>query len=103
MVNKATVGRAGPRFELSVERGKIREFARATGSSSPEYLDAANPVVPPTFLATVVFWQPPEAAAHLTFYGLIEGCPELEKVRHSFIGPQKPSAALPSQALDGRL
>jgi hypothetical protein len=61
VVNKATVGRAGPRFELSVERGKIREFARATGSSSPEYLDAANPLVPPTFLATVVFWQPPEA------------------------------------------
>ena len=62
MVNKEMVGRDGPGFEMVVERGKIREFARATGSSSAEYLDAADAVVPPTFLATVVFWQPPEAA-----------------------------------------
>jgi N-terminal half of MaoC dehydratase len=48
---------------MAVERGKIREFARATGSSSPEYLEGPVPVVPPTFLATVAFWQPPEAAA----------------------------------------
>ena len=62
MVNKEMVGRQGPRFEMQVERGKIREFARATGSSSPDYLDAPDAVVPPTFLTTVVFWQPPEAA-----------------------------------------
>jgi N-terminal half of MaoC dehydratase len=62
VVNKEMVGRQGPRFEMHVERGKIREFARATGSSSPEYLDAPDAVVPPTFLTTVVFWQPPEAA-----------------------------------------
>ena len=62
MVNKATVGRTGPRFEMGVERGKIREFARATGSSSPEYVDVTDPVIPPTFLTSVVFWQPPEAA-----------------------------------------
>ena len=62
MVNKAMVGRSGPRFEMAVERGKIREFARATGSSSPEYLEGPDPVVPPTFLTSVVFWQPAEAA-----------------------------------------
>ena len=62
MVNKDAVGRSGPRFEVAIERGKIREFARATGSSSPEYLDAPDPVVPPTFLTTASFWQPPEEA-----------------------------------------
>ncbi len=61
MVNKNTVGREGPRFEMVVERGKVREFARATGSSNPDYLDDPEPLSPPTFLTTVAFWQPPEA------------------------------------------
>jgi hypothetical protein len=43
-----------------VERGKIREFARATGSQNPDYLETERPVVPPTFLTTTFFWQPPE-------------------------------------------
>ena len=61
MVNKDMVGRTGPKFDMVVERGKIREFARATGSASPAYLDDPSPVSPPTFLTTVAFWQPPEA------------------------------------------
>jgi hypothetical protein len=63
MANKDAVGMSTPTFEMTVERGKIREFARATGSSSPEYVDAADAVIPPTFLTTVAFWQPPDAAA----------------------------------------
>jgi len=63
MANKNAVGREGPNFEMWVERGKIREFAVATGSANPEYVDVVDPVVPATFLTTVVFWQPPEAAA----------------------------------------
>jgi len=62
VVNHAMVGRSGPRFEMAVERGKVREFARATQSASPDYLDVADPAIPPTFLATVAFWSPPEAA-----------------------------------------
>jgi hypothetical protein len=61
VVNKNIVGREGPKFELVVERGKIREFARATGSTNADYLDDPEPVSPPTFLTTVAFWQPPEA------------------------------------------
>lgn len=61
MVNKNMVGREGPRFDMVVERGKIREFARATGSSAAAYLDDAEPVSPPTFLTTVAFWQPDAA------------------------------------------
>src|ERR1700751_4621250 len=61
VVNKDMVGRQGPRFDMVVERGKIREFARATASARPQYLDDAEAVSPPTFLTTVAFWQPPEA------------------------------------------
>jgi hypothetical protein len=62
MVNKQAVGLEGPVFELAIERGKVREFARATQSAHPEYVEDPEPPIPPTFLTTVVFWQPPEAA-----------------------------------------
>jgi MaoC dehydratase-like protein len=58
VVNKNMVGREGPKFDMVVERGKVREFARATGSSAADYLDAPDPVSPPTFLTTSAFWQP---------------------------------------------
>jgi len=63
VANKDAVGRQGPEFELTVERGKIREFAKATQSGAPGYLDVEDPVIPPTFLTSVNFWQPPEEAA----------------------------------------
>jgi N-terminal half of MaoC dehydratase len=43
---------------MPIERGKIREFAVATGAARPAYLDDPKAPVPPTFLATVVFWRP---------------------------------------------
>jgi hypothetical protein len=51
-------GRVLARFEMVVERGKIREFARATGSTNPAYLEDEQPPVPPTFLASAAHWQP---------------------------------------------
>jgi hypothetical protein len=48
-----------PGFTMPVERGKIREFAVATGSAADEYLSDPAPVIPPTFLRTSVFWTPP--------------------------------------------
>src|SRR5690606_27496333 len=54
-------GRRGGRmsFEVPIERGKIREFARATGSSNPAY-DAPDAVIPPTFLTVAGnFWATP--------------------------------------------
>ncbi|HEY2427898.1 MAG TPA: MaoC family dehydratase N-terminal domain-containing protein [Acidimicrobiales bacterium] len=62
MANKDAVGREGPEFVMWIERGKIREFARATGSDAPEYGEA-DAVSPPTFLTTARFWEPPEARA----------------------------------------
>ncbi len=44
-------------FELCVERGKIREFARATLSTHPGYRQDEQPVSPPTFLTTMFFWE----------------------------------------------
>lgn len=63
MANKEAVGRQGPAFEMTIERGKVREFARATGSTNPRYLDDRQPPVPPTFLTSSTFWQPPDAAS----------------------------------------
>ena len=57
MVDFTAVGRTGTPFRLDLERGKIREFARATRSDNPAYWRDERPVVPPTFLTTQMFWQ----------------------------------------------
>ncbi|GAA4487835.1 FAS1-like dehydratase domain-containing protein [Microbacterium panaciterrae] len=59
MANLNAVGTTGETFVLEVERGKIREFARATKSDNPAYLEREVPVAPPTFLTVASFWQPP--------------------------------------------
>jgi MaoC dehydratase-like protein len=56
------VGIEGEQFELVVERGKIREFARATHAEDASYVDDPAPVIPPTFLMTAAHWAPHEAA-----------------------------------------
>lgn len=47
-------------FTMPIERGKVREFAHATGSSAPEYLSDLAPPVPPAFLRSAAFWEPEE-------------------------------------------
>ena len=44
-------------FEMPIERGKVREFARATHSANPAYGEP-EPVIPPTFLVTAMGWEP---------------------------------------------
>jgi hypothetical protein len=56
-MNHEAVGKVGETFELDVERGKIREFARAVKSEHPAYLTGTEPVVPPTFLSTILHWE----------------------------------------------
>ncbi len=53
----ALIGKALFEFDIPVERGKIREFAAATGATDPVY-QGPNPPVPPTFLATAMHWEP---------------------------------------------
>ena len=57
MVDKAALGQAGEPFAMPIERGKIREYARAIGSSHPDYIDVDDPVVPAHFLTTTFFWE----------------------------------------------
>jgi acyl dehydratase len=59
-VNKSVVGKEYPPFPVTVEREKIKEFARAIGDANPFYLDdrvgAASEwgalIAPPTFAIT---------------------------------------------------
>jgi len=59
-INKSLVGREYPPYAVTVERGKIKEFARAIGDANPLYLDdrvgAASEwgdvIAPPTFAVT---------------------------------------------------
>jgi len=46
------IGLTGPDYEMDIERGKIRNFARAMNAPIPEFLDGRNPVIPATFLVT---------------------------------------------------
>jgi hypothetical protein len=63
MVNREALGVQGEPFEVRVEYGKVREFARATMTADPAYLDTALPVVPPTFLITAGFqWAGPTSS-----------------------------------------
>jgi hypothetical protein len=58
MVDKSVIGLTDEPVEMVVERGKVREFASATKSSNPAYLDDPQPVSEPTFLVTAAFWTP---------------------------------------------
>jgi MaoC dehydratase-like protein len=57
---EAGEGRGRP-FDLWVETGKVREFARATGTKDPAY-SQPQPVSPPTFLMAASLWQGPDNA-----------------------------------------
>ena len=56
------VGLDGDPFELVVELGKVREFARATHVQDPTYLQSAEPAITPTFLVSAAHWAPHERA-----------------------------------------
>lgn len=43
--------------EMPIERGKIREYAVATKNDCAEFMLDPRSHIPPTFLATVVFWD----------------------------------------------
>jgi acyl dehydratase len=59
-INKSVLGKEFPPYAVTVERGKIKEFARALGDDNPLYLDdrvgAASEwgdvIAPPTFAIT---------------------------------------------------
>jgi acyl dehydratase len=63
-MNKGEIGNTGKPVTMHVERGKIREFARAIKDDNPVYFDeevakrtAGGIVPPPTFTMTLGFWD----------------------------------------------
>ncbi|WP_024795273.1 FAS1-like dehydratase domain-containing protein [Tomitella biformata] len=60
------VGTVGGEWEVHIERGKIREFARAMQSESTAY-EGPDAVVPPTFLINAVQWAPADVRVTLGF------------------------------------
>ncbi len=49
------IGLRGPEYEVDIERGKIREFARAMAAPLPEFCEGRNPVIPATFLVSAPY------------------------------------------------
>jgi hypothetical protein len=56
MIDKTATGREGTAFTMELERGKIREFARAVQAQHPSYRADDAPITP-TFLTTTFFWE----------------------------------------------
>jgi hypothetical protein len=53
-------------WEVTVERGKIAEFADAMCSDNPAYR-GPDAMIPPTFLTTTARWAPPGARVSVGF------------------------------------
>ena len=49
------LGLTGPSYMLDIERGRVRDFARAMHASVPEFMETEDPVIPATFLATAQY------------------------------------------------
>ena len=70
MIDKKFIGHVMPTFEVLVEKGRLRFFAKATGQTDPVYTDddaaraAGHPAlpVPPTFLFCLEMESPDPAA-----------------------------------------
>lgn len=57
VIDPRHIGLSGPKFEVPLERGQLREFATSIGAHLPEYLEHPHAVVPPTFLVmSAYFW-----------------------------------------------
>ncbi len=49
------IGLTGPEYEMDIERGKIRDFARAMSAPLSEFIDAPRPLIPASFLITSAY------------------------------------------------
>ena len=76
-------------FRMTVEAGKVREFALAVRSSDPDHL-GPEPVSPPTFLQTAAWWQRPENSP---FAGITRDYSRLLHGQQEFIFHGEPPAA----------
>jgi acyl dehydratase len=57
MIDPALLGQFGPDFILPIERGHVRQFARAAYAGLPAHLDGSSPIIPATYLVSAgVLW-----------------------------------------------
>jgi len=77
MIDRRHIGHALPAFDVPVEAGRLRFFAKAIGQTNPVYFDAAaardaghpNLPVPPTFFFCLEM-EAPDPAALRTLLGI---------------------------------
>ncbi|MET7333477.1 MaoC family dehydratase N-terminal domain-containing protein [Nonomuraea sp. NPDC005650] len=56
MIDRSIIGTTSPPMTMTVERGKIMEFARSILDDNPVYF-GPDPAVPLTFCVTAAHWQ----------------------------------------------
>ena len=94
-MNKSEIGNTGAPVTMPLERGKIREFARAIKDNNPLYFDAAYAtqavggiMPPPTFSMTSAFWEEGPRKPLLTYdvRRLLHGEQEFEYLAPIYAG-----------------
>lgn len=96
MFDRSLVGLEGKPFEMVVERGKVREFARATRATHSQYFEDPEPSAPPTFLASAAFWEEPESSV---FHSIEYDLARVLHAEQEFVFPAgPPRAGTPLQA-----
>jgi acyl dehydratase len=91
-MDRSEIGNTAAPVTMRVERGKVREFARAIKDDNPVYMDEEHAtrtvggiLAPPTFTMTLSFWQEPGRQRPLLTYDvrrLLHGEQEFE-----YLGP----------------
>jgi len=94
-MNKSEIGNTGKPVVMHVERGKIREFARAIKDDNPIYFDETHAkqavggiMPPPTFSMTLGFWDEGRTRPLLTYdvRRLLHGEQEFEYLAPVYAG-----------------
>lgn len=94
-MNKSEIGNTSNPQTMHVERGKIREFARAIKDNNPIYFDDAHAkqtvggiMPPPTFTMTLGFWDDGRSQPLLTYdvRRLLHGEQEFEYLAPIYAG-----------------
>lgn len=96
-MDKSEIGNTGKSVTMCIERGKIREFARAIKDDNPIYFDAelakrtaGGIMPPPTFSMTIGFWDDGRNRPLLTYdvRRLLHGEQEFEYLAPVYAGDE---------------
>lgn len=88
MIDRSIIGKTSPPVTMTVERGKVMEFARSILDDDPSYF-GPDPAIPLTFGVTVAHWQDSEERPELTALDssrLLHGGQEFEYLGEIHVG-----------------